>query len=422
MARGKRKTTAPSHPQALALPDKPEQVERQWRARLDALGGRRDRQPLLYRAYVPSRIAELNPVLDSQLIKLMNDAESACRTLNEDPPALLSLEALAGQLLRAEAVASSRIEGLIVSHRRLARAFFSPGRHDTAAEVVANVRASERAIELATAAEEFNEDTLLEIHRTLFIGTAHEDHAGLVREEQNWIGGLSSNPSTADFVPPPPEYVEMGLQDLLRFINREDLPAALQAAIAHAQFETIHPFLDGNGRVGRILIHVILRRRGIAPRYVPPVSLVLAGRAEIYIRGLTAYRFVEPEEWYDIFADALEMSAIKAREFARRVAALQEQWLEQADNPRPQAGARKLIALLPAHPVINAQTAQDLIGASSPATAYSAIERLVRADVLREIKTNKKRDRLWECVGLFDLLDSFERELAPTTAPSGTRP
>jgi Fic family protein len=419
MAKEREKPSA--QPQPLLLPEMPEQVERMWLSRPDALGGRRDRRPLSYHAFVPRRIAELNPVLDAHLVQLLNDAEAACRALNEDPPALLSLEALAGQLLRAESVASSRIEGLIVSHRRLAQAFFAPDKHDTAAEVVANVRSAERAIELAQAAKEITEDTLLEIHRTLFIGTSHEEHAGIVREEQNWIGGLSSNPSTAEFVPPPPEYVEPALQDLLHFINRGDLPAALQAAIAHAQFETIHPFLDGNGRVGRILIHVILRRRGIAPRYVPPVSLVLAGRADTYIQGLTAYRLSEPEEWYDIFADALEMSATKAREFAGRVAALQGTWLEQAGMPRPQAGARKLIAQLPAHPVINATTAQTLIGASSPVTAYSAIERLVKADVLREIKIGKKRDRLWECTGLFDLLDSFERELSPQVAPPATR-
>lgn len=336
-------------------------------------------------------------------------------------PHYFHFEALAGQLLRAESVASSRIEGLIVSHRHLARAFFSPDKHDTAAEVVANVRAAEEAIELASTAKEITRDTLLEIHRTLFAGTPHEEHAGIVREEQNWIGGLSSNPSTADFVPPPPEFVEPALQDLLRFINRGDLPPALQAAITHAQFETIHPFLDGNGRVGRILIHVILRRRGVTPRYVPPVSLVLAGQAETYIRGLTSYRFSEPEEWYDIFADALEMSATKAREFAGRVAALQGEWIEQAGNPRPQAGARKLIGVLPAHPVVSAATAQGLIDASSPVTAYSAIERLVRAGVLREIKIGKKRDQLWESVGLFDLLDSFERELSPGASPPATR-
>src|SRR5450759_1489576 len=172
-------------PQPLSLPEQSEQVERMWQARPDALGGRRDRRPLSYRAFVPRRIAELNPVLDAHLVKLLNDAEAACRALNEDPPALLSLEALAGQLLRAESVASSRIEGLIVSHRRLAQAFFAPDKHDVAAEVVANVRAAEQAIELASSAKEISRDTLLDIHRTLFVGTPHEEHAGIVREEQN---------------------------------------------------------------------------------------------------------------------------------------------------------------------------------------------------------------------------------------------
>ncbi len=398
------------------------EVDRVWQARLDGLGGRRDKQSRPYRAYIPRAIAELNPVLDSRLMKLLGDAEDACRALNEDSPALLGLEALSGQLLRAESVASSRIEGLSVSHRQLARAFFLPGQHDTAAEVVANVRAAEQAIALASTAKEITKETLLSVHRTLFAGTTHERYAGIVREEQNWIGGEASNPSTADFVPPPSEYVEPALADLLRFVNRDDLPVALQAAIAHGQFETIHPFWDGNGRVGRIVIHVILRRRALAPRYVPPVSLVLAGRSDDYIRGLTAYRYADPGEWYDIFAGALEMSAAKARAFAERVAALQEQWLEQAGNPRPQAGARKLIHALPEHPIVNAATAQTLIGASSPQTAYTAIDRLVEADVLREIKVGKKRDRLWESIGLFALLDAFERELSPTTAPRQTRP
>src|SRR5439155_1398021 len=81
------------------------------------------------------------------------------------------------------------------------------------------------------------------------------------------------NPGRADFVPPPPESVPALMDDLCAFVNRADLPAVVQAAVAHAQFETIHPFADGNGRVGRALIHVVLRRRGLAPRYVPPVSL-----------------------------------------------------------------------------------------------------------------------------------------------------
>ncbi len=104
----------------------------------------------------------------------------------------------------------------------------------------------------------------------------------------------------------------------MAFVNRSDLPPAVQAAIAHAQFETIHPFADGNGRVGRALVHVVLRRRALAPRYVPPVSLVLAADANAYVAGLTAFREERPASWILLFARALEQAAVKASELASR--------------------------------------------------------------------------------------------------------
>ncbi|MFV1971604.1 MAG: Fic family protein [Acidimicrobiia bacterium] len=98
----------------------------------------------------------------------------------------------------------------------------------------------------------------------------------VVRERQNWIGGSSYNPCSAVFVPPPPDHVDGLVQDLIEYVNGDEHSPLVQAAIAHAQFETIHPFADGNGRTGRALIHVILRRRGLSPTFVPPISLVLA--------------------------------------------------------------------------------------------------------------------------------------------------
>jgi Fic family protein len=119
-------------------------------------------------------------------------------------------------------------------------------------------------------------DLLLDFHRRLLARTRLGAHAGAIREEQNWIGGSSYNPRSAAFVPPPPEYLSGLLEDLCQFCNSDDIPAVAQAAIAHAQFETIHSFVDGNGRTGRALIHLVLRRRGLATRVLPPVSLVLA--------------------------------------------------------------------------------------------------------------------------------------------------
>ena len=243
----------------------------------------------------------------------------------------------------------------------------------------------------------------------------------MLREEQNWVGGRSSGPADADFVPPPHEFVRPALEDLASFFGRTDLPPVLQAAVVHAQFETIHPFLDGNGRVGRALIHVVLRRRGLTPYYVPPVSLVLAGRADRYVQGLTDYRFGDEGAWYLLFAEAVEASADGARRFAGRVRALQRDWLEAAGNPRPQSGARKLIDQLPAHPVVNLRTVQEITGVS-PEAARQALNRLDEAGVIQAISAGR-RNRAFETLGLFALLDAFERDLGPAgRVPIPSRP
>src|SRR6266571_4684184 len=340
-------------------------VERHWEARPEALGSRSARRGFIYSAYVPDAIADDDFLLSSHVAAAAANAEKACRDLNEDPPALVNLEALARQLLRAESVASSRIEGLVLSHRRLAKAAFSDDARDlTAQGVLANIAALERAVALAGDVEELAREHVLEVHRVLFAGTRDEQLGGLLREEQNWIGGAASNPRSAEFIPPPNELVPELLDDLSAFCNREDVPAVIQAAIAHVQFETIHPFVDGNGRVGRALILAIFRRRGIAPRYLPPVSLALAGEADRYIAGLTSWRNGDEEDWFTVFIDALYHAAKGAREFAERVAELQRRWIEQAGNPRRGSGPLRLIELLPSQPIINVKTAAQVLGGS----------------------------------------------------------
>src|SRR5207302_4364836 len=157
-------------------------IERRWDARPGALGGRSARRGFTYRAYVPATIAADDFLLGSHIAAGAANAEQACRQLNEDPPGLANLEALARQLLRAESVASSRIEGLVLSHRRLAKAAFSADARDpTAQGVLANIAALERAVALASEADEFTHGDLLEIHRLLFASTRDEHLGGLVR-------------------------------------------------------------------------------------------------------------------------------------------------------------------------------------------------------------------------------------------------
>jgi len=387
-------------------------VDRHWVPQMDALGGRRARRGFTYHPYVPTSIADEVFGLSSDVAAAGANAELACRRLDSEPPAIADLEALARQLLRVESVASSRIEGLILSHRRLAKADFAPDARDiTAQSVLANIRALQRAVDLASQVDELNREDLLEVHRTLFAGTREEHLGGLIRKQQNWIGGAASSPRNAEFIPPPPDLVPELLDDLSAFCNREDLPAAIQAAIAHVQFETIHPFHDGNGRVGRALILVVLRRRGISQDYPPPVSLALAGEADRYVAGLTSWRNGDEADWYAIFTDAVYRAATGARDFAERVAALQQRWISQAGNPRKGSGPRRLIELLPSHPIVNVKTAADLLGGTQE-RARLAIRRLEQGRGLRQI-TVGRRNRAWECVGLFDLLDRFEGELGP---------
>ena len=133
--------------------------------------------------------------------------------------------------------------------------------------------------------------------------------AGRIREEQNWIGGNDYNPCGADFVPPPPEHVLPLLDDLFDAMDDDRLPPLVQAALVHPQFETIHPFHDGNGRTGRALIHVVLNRRGIAPEYVLPISVVLANNRDRYIAALTAFREDGTGQWIEHFAAATATAA-----------------------------------------------------------------------------------------------------------------
>lgn len=286
-----------------------------------------------------------------------------------------------------------------------------------ARSVVGNIIAMERAIEIGTEARELSPGDIIAIHETLFRGTRDEAIAGTIRTTQNWIGGDSDTPRNADFIPPPPEEVSRLLEDLCEFMGRNDLPAVVQAATAHAQFETIHPFPDGNGRVGRCLIHAILRRRKLAPRYVPPISLVLATDVRGYEQGLTDYRAGRDIEWCAVFAQATRTAAREAEGFAIQIEQLQEEWLKRAGNPRHDSAARKLIAALPAHPILDIPAAMRIAKVSDVA-AGRAIGRLVQAGVLRSERRGRKRGRSWEARELFDLVNGFERQLA---IPPGER-
>jgi Fic family protein len=401
------------------------------------LGGlpRKDRRSCDYRLYFPDRLAGRSIMLDGDVAADVADAETAIARLNARARALVDTEALARLLLRAESVASSRIEGLEIGARRLLRAdaareFGEAPADVTAVEVLGNIDAMTFGIQAVGQGDPITVDVVLEIHRRLLAATHLREHAGKLRTVQNWIGGSGYHPCSAAFVPPAPESVEPLLADLCRFCNDDQLPAVAQAAIAHAQFETIHPFADGNGRVGRALIHLVLRRRGLGPRALPPISLVLATRANDYIGGLIATRYEGPadskaahdglNEWIGRFAAAAQRSVLDATTFEGRVGELEGSWRERLRTVRRDSATDVLLQRLPALPILTVNSAAALIGRSFLAT-NQAIDRLVKANVLASIRAGR-RNRAFEAPELVSAFTDFESGLASPTGDTRVAP
>lgn len=384
---------------------------RTWTARPEQYGPPRYRRACEYDTYLPEPLASLEVALTGDTAAVVSNAERAIAALNST--ASPELKPLARLLLRTESIASSKVEGLQVDTRTLARAEASQDlgqRIGTqAADILANVEAMLYAIETASGSESIGADDLLAIHRVLLEASANPSIAGRIRRSQNWIGGNDYNPCGADFVPPPPELVDSLLADLCAFCNDDSLPPLVQAAVAHAQFETIHPFDDGNGRTGRALIQVILRRRGLAPQFVPPISVVLAEGKDRYIKGLTRYRDDRLGEWLEMFATAATRASTLATAYVDQVARLQAQWRRQVEenvSPRSDAAIWPIIDHLPAHPVFTIAAGVAVTGRSRPAVR-NAIEGLVNSRVLSPVSRSPK-NKAWEVAGLLDLIEGLE--------------
>ncbi|MGD0246330.1 MAG: GNAT family N-acetyltransferase [Streptosporangiaceae bacterium] len=403
-------------------------IHRHWPGNPDALS-RRGRLPCDYDAYIPDQLAGRRFTFDSDVAADAADAEVAMARLNAEALALADTEALARLLLRAESVASSRIEGLEVGARRLLRAEAAKELGErfldiTAAEVLGNINAMNAAIFEVGAGDPITLDVLLGFHRRLLADTRLAAQAGRLRDKQNWIGGSDYSPCSAAFVPPPPELVPDLMADLCSFCNDESLPAVAQAAIAHAQFETIHPFPDGNGRTGRGLIHLVLRRRGLAPRVLPLVSLVLATWAKDYVDGLAATRYRGPamgkaaqtglNMWVGTFAGACRRAVEDASSFEQRIEQIQREWRARLGRIRGGSAADLLLRSLVGAPVLTVASAADLIGRSFPQT-NDAVERLVSADVLSQVRVGR-RNRVFEAPAIINAFTDLERQLA---SPAG---
>lgn len=410
-------------------------AKRRWETTYTSGLPRRDRASCEYEAYVPDLLVGRPVRLDGGVAADAADAAAAVARFDAQAVALADTEALARLLLRAESIASSKIEGLEVGGRRLLRAEAASDLGEmvldvTATEVLGNIQAMTWALGVAGRGDDITVEHLLEAHRRLLAGTRLDEYGGQIRAEQNWIGGSSFNPCSASFVPPPPELVRDLLTDLCAFCNTDDLPTIVQAAMAHAQFETIHPFVDGNGRIGRALIHLVLRRRGLAVRVQPPISLILATWSDYYVAGLTATRYVGrptstaamagSNQWVALFATACRRAIEDAETFEQRVASLQVRWRDRLGKVRAKSSADLLIGALPGAPIVTVNGAAKLIGRTFQAT-NEAIDRLVEAKILRQVNV-ARRNRAFEAPELIRAFTELERRLASPAGDTRSAP
>jgi Fic family protein len=390
---------------------------------------RRSRKGGEYSYYAPDTLTDRKFSLDGDTAADISDAERAITELNNSAKALSNTEALARLMLRAEAISSSRIEGLVMDARRILKAELDADSRDvTALEILNNINAMDLALGQALAGE-VTLDTIKNIHTKLMRGTRLEKYAGIIRTEQNWLGGNAYNPIGATYVPPKSDLVVPLMEDLVRFINTDGLPPLAQAAVAHAQFENIHPFADGNGRCGRTLIHLILRRRSIASNVVPPISLVLATLAQDYVRELETFRHSGESDseqandglnsWVSFFAGCTLRACLDASNFENRVDNLKQEWVEKLKAMGTvSSNTRLVLDTIVGQPVFAAKSIELASRLTLP-TVNSAIARLVNAGVVKQINAGK-RNRVFEAVGVLGIFTDFERSLATPTSNTAT--
>lgn len=356
---------------------------------------------------IPPTIAGLDYRPSVEIAEIMADAVT--EIARTDAGTGDRLQSLGRFLIRTESVSSSKIEQVEADADDFVRASAGIRANASATSMVAATDALTTMVESAGAARVISIGDILAAHRVLMKDDPTDRrYAGQLRTVQNWIGGSDWSPRDAVHIPPPPEVVPALINDLLTYLNRDDIPVIAQAAVVHAQFESIHPFTDGNGRIGRALINVVFRRRGLTSTTVVPIaSAMVADRTE-YFGLINRYR----DGYLGDFAARLATSAVVAaqesRVSANNLLALPAEWAAQAPFRQGSAGAKILDALLD-HPVLTVESAIAITGRSD-AAVYGAMARLVERRVVHEV-TGRKRDKIWAATEVVAELEELNRRI-----------
>ncbi len=351
-----------------------------------------------YWAAVPPAIADRDFSLSQDILSRMDDLMVSLARFDAGQQARgYNLPAL---LLRSESAASSQIENLTSSVRNVALAELSDGAPHNARLIAGNVAAMHTALALP---DDLTVDGICEIHRAL-MAPSGESFGGELREEQVWIGGSGFSPHGALFVPPQPSRVRACLDDLVIYARRDNVNPIVKAAIVHAQFETIHPFIDGNGRTGRTLLHKILRRDGVLTEATLPVSAGLLHDVGMYMESLRAYQAGNPIAIVERIVEALEQAILIGSLVASALDDVLSSWSSRMKE-RVGASIHRLPNVLAEQPVVDSRYLARTMGITVRA-ANNLLDRACSYGMLRPIGT-ARRGIFYQADELLDVLEEI---------------
>lgn len=349
------------------------------------------------RAWDPAPLSDRELDLD---IGTVRATELALRSLSRSDDHLpANWEPLARLLLRTEGIASSSIEGVRAPLEQIALAELDPASGDVG-WIVDNLS----TVEGATGTDRLTIEELHAWHSRLMTHShLSAEQIGAFRTEPGWIGGTS--PLDAVFVPAPATRIDDLMADLVAFANGDRCDPITTAAVVHGQFETIHPYGDGNGRLGRILVGWVLRRRGVVRRLPPPISVLIARDVGGYLAGLLDFREGRIDSWVRWFADTSVRAATQSDQMIDQVGTILDDWDQKTDDLRRDSAARRALPLLPRSPVINAGHLATILGVSDRA-ARTALDALAERGIVEPIQpppTGRGRPpRWWAATALLD--------------------
>lgn len=362
---------------------------------------------MAYQSFKPAPLPPQPPVdISSELLSKLIAANKQVATLEGLSSRIPNMDLFVSMYVRKEALLSSQIEGTQCTLDDILDPLLDENANRNVSDVVNYIRATEFAIERLKTLPLCNR-LIKETHAVLMEGVrGQEKNPGEFRYSQNWIGGQGSTIRNARYIPPNPEDMQEAMSDLEKYMNNDtSLDPLIQAALIHYQFETTHPFLDGNGRVGRLLITLLLMEKGILSTPALYISYYLKmNRVEYYDRMTEVRRTGNYEQWITFFLQAFADSATDAISTIDKLTALHEKSISSLETitPRQRKNVSKVFAYLEANPIIDIQKTASALELSYN-TVAKAVSLLMEKGILSQTDKSGKA-RIYSYAEYLDIL------------------